>query len=179
MIIRAIIPHFRGSIGQAQRNRAKFPRRSYRSLCRRVSFLGEKSVSQANVANGQWYLSQNEKRFGPLTSQVLRQLAGAGRIGSDAWLLQAGTDVWVRARPSWESCPRRNRPTPRKRLPCRVPPLWQPPRNRGSPIHPPPRPASCSPGPTVLRAASAAEFPNRSPCRSIAALIVASSSGPF
>jgi hypothetical protein len=56
--------------------------------------LGEKTVGRSAE---QWYLSQHGKRYGPLPPAVLFRLAGAGRIGADAWLLQDGTDVWVRA----------------------------------------------------------------------------------
>jgi hypothetical protein len=70
------------------------------------------------VAAGQWYLSQNNKRYGPLSVGQLKQLAARGQIDADAWVLQAESDVWVRATAVVGALAAKPAPAPRPAAPA-------------------------------------------------------------
>lgn len=42
-----------------------------------------------------WFVMRCNQQSGPFSLMVLWELAGAGRLTKDDWVLQAGSDVWV------------------------------------------------------------------------------------
>lgn len=48
-----------------------------------------------STAGTDWFVMRGTKQSGPFSLMVLWELAGAGRLTKDDWVLQAGSDVWV------------------------------------------------------------------------------------